>query len=181
MISLSKIFLVFIRIGLYSFNAGASETLLTQIVEKRRWIDHLEYARVLSLVTLIPGPFHVNLVIATGYTLAGFGGSLVSVIAFVLPGFLIALGIAHALDLTPVSGWLHKNPGITMGVVAVVAGILLSAIARLGIRAIRDRKSWWLVAALATGILLFKFPFAFVICFTGLLYALVHFRKVRNS
>lgn len=155
--------------------------LLTQIVEKRRWIDDREYAQILSLATLIPGPFHVNLVIATGYALAGFGGSLISILAFVLPGFLLALIIAHVLSLQPVLTWLHNNSGITVGVVAAVTGLLLSAIARLGMRAISDVKSWLIVVLLATGILLLKFPFALTICCAGLFFVLSHFYKVRKQ
>lgn len=181
MVSLLNIFSVFFRAGIYSFNAGATEVLLTQVVEKRQWLDHLEYARILSLASLIPGPFHVNLVITTGYALAGLRGCLISLSAFVMPGFLIALVIAHVLSQPQVLTWLLQNSGLIIGVVAAVTGILLSAIVRLGMRVIGDLKSLLIVIALASGILFLEFPFALIICCTGLFFVLSHLLHLRKQ
>lgn len=174
MINLRQIFLVFLKIGIYSFNAGASEVLLIQIVEKKRWLDYSQYSQILSIATLIPGPFHVNLAIATGNMLAGLRGGLLAAVGFTLPGFSLAVTMAYALNLDSVSTWLHHNPGFSAGIVAAVSGLLLSAIIRLGQRTLSGIKSLSVVIVLIACIYLLKLSFALVIIGSGLIYLIAN-------
>ncbi len=167
MVKLAELVPVFLRIGVYSFNAGASEALLGQIVEKKGWIDHAAFAKLMSIAALIPGPFHVNLAIAAGLHLAGWRGAVLAVTAFILPGFLCAIGIVCALSNEQVYLSLQKNPGVVSGLLAAVAGLILSAIVRLGRRIRATFWSWLAFPAIAALLLVFHLPFALVLGISG--------------
>ncbi|MBL8032259.1 MAG: chromate transporter [Leptospiraceae bacterium] len=170
--TLFSVFRVFLRVGLYSFNAGASDILLRETVERRSWLSHADLSRLMALAAIIPGPFHVNLVIAAGNAVAGFRGGLTAVIAFVLPGFAIASLVAFAIGQHVVAGWLEQNPGIIRGLVVSVAGLLLSAIVRLGKRTLSIVWLWLFVPSLAAAMLYLRPPFAAVLGLCGLMGAL---------
>lgn len=159
MIPLSKIIPVFIRIGATSFGAGANEVMIREIVTNRRWISLEEFSESLSFTTLAPGPFHVNLVIATGYRLSGFAGALGAVMAFIFPGFIAALAVAFSLESRIVGDFLSAHPGIVKGVLAAVAGLVLNAVWRLGDKAVKNRAEWIIILFAAAAIWIGKIPF----------------------
>ena len=153
----------YLRVGAYALNAAASEVLLEQVVEKRRWIAVDEFGRLMSLATLIPGPYHVNLVILTGYALGGFYAGLVAVAAFILPGFMLAWIAANVLSLEVVQRWLQDHAGITTCMLAAASGLVLCIIVKLGQRTLPGRAHWALVFALAALLWTFRLPFALAI------------------
>lgn len=167
MVSLTKLIPVFLRIGAYSFNAGASEALLGQIVEKKNWLSHDAFGKLMSVAALIPGPFHVNLVIAIGQQLAGIRGAIAAVAAFIFPGFMFAIGCVYALNNEYTYLWLKRHPGVISGLLSSVAGLLLSAIVRLGIRNRAGIWLWLALPLLAALLLIFHLPFAAVLVACG--------------
>jgi len=167
-----EIAVVYLKAGAFSFGAGASEVLLAQIVEKKKWLSHEEYGKTIALATLMPGPFHVNLVIALGRALAGTSGSLIAVFSFVLPGFIAAIFTAHLLQYGALQIWLRAHAGVVTGIIAAVIGMLLSAIIRLGVRTLPHSGYWASVVTLAFFLYFFKIPFALAILGGGLIYVL---------
>lgn len=156
------------RVGAYALNAAAGEVLLEQIVEKRQWIKLEEFSRLMSLATLIPGPYHVNLVILTAYALGGIRAGLIAVSAFILPGLLVALIAANLLSLSEVQNWLRLHPGLTTGMLAAASGLVLCIVVKLGQRSLPARGYWLLVFVLAAVLWFFRLPFALVILGGGI-------------
>lgn len=155
------------RVGAYALNAATGEVLLEQVVEKRQWMAIEEFSKLMSLATLIPGPYHVNLVILTGYALGGVRAGLIAVAAFVFPGFLLAWLAAHLLSLHQVQAWLHGHPGLTTGMLAAASGLVLCLIVKLGQRSLPMRAYWLLVFLLAALLWYFRMPFALAIIGCG--------------
>lgn len=160
---------IYFRAGLYSFSAGASEVLHRHLVERLSVLSNADFSALLSLATLSPGPFHVNLVIATAYRLSGFGGALLATLFFILPGFMMAVLVAHFLANESVHGYLSRHPGIAAGMTASVAGLVLSVVSKLQKGALPHR-IWLLpLAAALFALYFFKIPLAAAVIGGGLL------------
>jgi len=100
-----------------------------ELQEKRRWVAKDRFVEGLSLVNLIPGATATQLGIFLGYARGGWWGGLLAGLCFVLPGFVIMLGLTMAyaaLGVTPIMR------GALYGLGPVVLGIYLVAVYRLG-------------------------------------------------
>lgn len=163
----------YLRSGLYSFGASANEVLHEQLVEKRAYLTDAEYIRMMSLGALVPGPFHVNLVIATGYAIGGVRGALVAVGSFIIPGFLIAASLIIALETIPAAEWVTKFPGIASGMLAAVAGLVISVVLKLARKNMLSATHKILTIAISCLVFYFHLPFITVIIATGITFLLI--------
>lgn len=171
------ILITFAKIGLYSFGSATSEVILEQVVEEKAWLSKERFLESLSLAALVPGPFHVNLVGLIGYSLAGLAGGIAALTAFVLPGLMLALGIAVLLSQEPVGAFLHANPGIVAGMMAAIGGLLLNVIITLAKTAL-PKPIWGLaVVLLAVAIEYLHLNFAVAILAAGFLYTIFSSRR----
>ena len=127
-----QLFLAFLRIGLTSFGASASQAIVAELVERRKWLSDLEFEEIFSLSSLSPGPFHLNVVIHFGLRFGGAAGMLIAMTAFVGPSLLMCILIVTSIDMATIASWLQTNRGVVPGVFAGIAGLLISVIAKLG-------------------------------------------------
>ncbi|MFQ5867752.1 MAG: chromate transporter [bacterium] len=91
-----KLFLTFLKIGLFMFGGGYAAIPLVQkeIIEMRNWLTPKEFIDVIAVAEMTPGPIAVNSATFIGYKLAGFWGGLCATIGVVLPAFLAILLVA---------------------------------------------------------------------------------------
>ncbi len=129
---LSVLFFTFIRIGLGAFGGGLATIpfIHHELVVSHAWLTEREFAEVVSLAQMTPGPVAVNAATYVGYRLAGFAGSLTATIAVVAAP--LALVSAAAWLLSGASGrtkaWAERVQRALRPVVAA----MLSA-----------RSGWW--------------------------------------
>src|SRR5919112_5753387 len=64
------------------------------LVERHEWIDDEEYKLGLALAQIMPGPLAAQLAMAIGYFAHGVLGATLVGLAFVLPSFLMVLGLS---------------------------------------------------------------------------------------
>ena len=120
---LLEIFLVALRLGCTSFGGPIAHIgyFREEYVKRRLWLDEEEYADIVSLCQVLPGPTSSQVGITVGISRAGLAGGVIAWLGFTLPSasvlILFALGVANAEDLEE-SGWLH---GLKLMSVAVVA------------------------------------------------------------
>ena len=117
----------FLRLGLTSFGGPAAHLgyFRRAFVEERGWIDEADYASLLALCQLLPGPTSSQVAFGLGWRRAGLPGAAVASAAFILPSALLMLLLAAAanfLGLLSHGGWVN---GIQVAAVAVVAHALL--------------------------------------------------------
>lgn len=167
-----RLFGAFVRIGLFSFSAAASALIMEWIVDRRQWLTTEEFRDKLSLAAIIPGPFHVNLVGLIGYALGGYLGLLLSLIGFVLPGFVLAVVLAVTLSSDTLGRFLVENPGAVKGMLLAVGALLLNVVVRIGRFALPAPSYWAWVAGLSVVLLVKNVHFALVILGAGLLHVL---------
>jgi chromate transporter len=141
--------LYFLRLGALGFGGPVALAgfMHRDLVEQRRWVDEDEYRLALALAQIMPGPLAAQLAIALGYFQHGVAGATAVGIAFVLPSFLMVVGISLAYLAYGGLWWMQALfYGIGAAVIAIVA-IAAWKLARSTNR--RDPLSWGIFGLLA--------------------------------
>ncbi|HEY0139878.1 MAG TPA: chromate transporter [Thermoanaerobaculia bacterium] len=145
----------FLRLGTVGFGgpialAGAMQR---DLVEDRRWVTKDEYVKGLALAQLAPGPLAAQLAIYLGWAKGGIFGATLVAIAFVLPSFLMVIGISVAYVRFGGLAWMQAAfYGIGAAVIAI---ILRSAYKLVRLTLGRERLLWaiFLANAISTAVL----------------------------
>ena len=97
---LISLFLVFFKIGLFTFGGGYA--MIAQIkevvVDKKNWISEEEFFQIVAISESTPGPIAINMATYIGYKKASILGSVFATFGVVLPSFAIIFIISLFLD-----------------------------------------------------------------------------------
>src|SRR5262245_42573478 len=119
-----------VRLGATSYGGPAIMGIMqAELQEKRKWVTKERFLEGLSVANMVPGATATQLGIFLGYARGGWWGGLIGGLCFVLPAFVIMLGltIAYAsFGVTPVA----RNALYGLG--PVVIGLFAFAVYRLG-------------------------------------------------
>ena len=89
------LFFVFFKIGLFSFGGGlAMVSVIQQEVLAHGWIPAAEYARIITISQMTPGPIAVNSATFVGTKIAGIPGAVVSTLGCILPSCILVTLLA---------------------------------------------------------------------------------------
>jgi chromate transporter len=117
------------------------------LVDSRGWIRKEDYVEGLALAQLAPGPLAAQLAIYLGYIRAGLLGATAVGFAFVLPSFLMVLGLSAAYVRYGGLPWMQ---GMFYGIGAAVIGIIARSAFKLSKLTLgRDKLLWGIFAVLA--------------------------------
>ncbi|MFA5039867.1 MAG: chromate transporter [Candidatus Omnitrophota bacterium] len=149
------LFLEFFKIGLFTFGGGYAMIPLIQkeVVDNRHWLTIEQFADVVVISEMTPGPFAVNSATFIGYRVGGFWGAVFGTLGVVLPSFLIILAIVTTFLS------FRENPVVRSafrGLRPAVLALILVAAYSIGKIAVIDYKSVVILALVVTGILVFK-------------------------
>ncbi len=91
-----KLALIFFKIGLLSFGGGYSVLPLIEqyVIKDHGWLTYEQYTDIITLSEITPGPIALNAASFTGFTAAGFLGSVIATFACVLPSLIIVSTLA---------------------------------------------------------------------------------------
>ena len=108
---LKKLFLSTLYLSAFTFGGGyVIVTLMkTKFVDQYHWIDEEEMLDLVAIAQSCPGAIAVNGAIVVGYKLAGLTGVLCSVVATVIPPFVILSAISFcyaAFRSNLIVGWM---------------------------------------------------------------------------
>jgi len=131
--SLRSIALLFLRLGTISFGGPAAHLAMMQdeVVRRREWLSNTEFAELLAVTNLIPGPNSTEMAIHVGRRMAGWPGLIVAGLCFIAPAATIVTALA----------WMYVSFGRTPDARAMLAGInpvVLAIIVHAGIRVFRS-------------------------------------------
>src|SRR6185369_288215 len=89
-VSLTEIFLTFVKIGLTGFGGGMAIVALVErtCVKDKQWISAEEFMHGLAFGQIL-GPFSLNVCTFTGHHLRGIRGGVAAAVGFILPSFLL--------------------------------------------------------------------------------------------
>jgi chromate transporter len=119
------------------------------LVERRRWVSEDEYRLGLALAQIMPGPLAAQLAIALGYFQHGVGGATAVGIAFVVPSFLMVVGISVAYLRFGGLWWMQA---LFYGIGAAVIGIIAIAAYKLSRSTNRRDPLLWVIFAILAGV-----------------------------
>jgi chromate transporter len=117
------------------------------LVDERGWVRKEDYLEGLALAQLAPGPLAAQLAIYLGYIRAGMLGATAVGVAFVLPSFLMVLGLSMAYVRFGELPWMQ---GMFYGIGAAVIGIIARSAFKLTQLTLgKDKLLWGIFAVLA--------------------------------
>lgn len=124
---LLKLFISTLYLSTFTFGGGyVIVTLMKKkFVDGYHWIDEEEMLDLVAIAQSSPGAIAVNGAIVVGYKLAGMAGVLTSVLATIIPPFVILSVISLfyvAFRSNLVVGWMLN--GMQAGVGAVIAQVV---------------------------------------------------------
>lgn len=126
-----QLFWSFFQIGLFSFGGGyaAMPLIQNQIVDINGWLTMNEFADVVTISQMTPGPIAINAATFVGTRIAGLSGAIVATIGCVFPSCVIVLILVHIYykyrGLDTVQGILK---GLRPAVIAMIASAGLSLV-----------------------------------------------------
>jgi chromate transporter len=117
------------------------------LVDGRGWIRKQDYLDGLALAQLAPGPLAAQLAIYLGYIHSGIVGATAVAFAFILPSFLMVLGLSAAYVRFGGLPWMQ---GVFYGIGAAVIGIIARSAFKLAkLTLAKDKLLWSIFAVLA--------------------------------
>ncbi|MCO5398261.1 chromate transporter [Ralstonia soli] len=125
--SCRKLFTEFARMGLSGFG-GVLPFARAGIVDRNRWLSNAEFAELLSLGQVLPGPNIVNLSVMLGYRYHGVRGAAAAMGGLVLVPAVVLLLIVMLYDHFSALALVQN---LLKGMAAVAAGLVLSTAVKL--------------------------------------------------
>lgn len=136
-----QLFWSFFQIGLFSIGGGyaAMPLIQNQVVDLHHWLDMTQFADIITIAEMTPGPIAVNSATFVGIQIAGIPGALIATLGCVFPSCVIVMTLAYIYyrfrGLNIVQGILS---GLRPAVIAMIAsaGISLFLLAIYGQRSL---------------------------------------------
>jgi chromate transporter len=162
----AQLLITFTKIGFLSFGGPAGQIALMHrmLVDEKRWISESRFLHALNYCMLLPGPEAQQLAIYIGWLLHGLRGGLVAGLLFIVPGFLVIMGLSTVYVLYHGTFWLDA---IFFGLKAAVLAVVLDAVLRVGKRALKNQFMIGLSIASFIAIFAFQVPFPIIIICAG--------------
>ncbi|HEX4338826.1 MAG TPA: chromate transporter [Polyangiaceae bacterium] len=137
----------FLRLGTFGFGGpiALAGYMQKDLVEERRWITKQDYVEGLALAQLAPGPLAAQLAIYLGWVKGRVLGATLVGAAFILPSFVMVLGLSAAYVRFGGIGWMQ---GAFYGIGAAVIAIIVRSVVKLvRMTLAEDRLLWALFIA----------------------------------
>ena len=128
-----QLFWAYLKIGIFGFGGGYAMLSMIQfeIVDHYGWMTTAEFADMVALSQMTPGPVSINIATYIGYTVGGILGSLVATSAIVLPSLLMLVLVLKFLfknkDNYIVKSTLSSMKPVIAGLIFVAALQLMNS------------------------------------------------------
>jgi chromate transporter len=141
----------FLRLGALGFGGpvALAGNMDRDLVERRQWFTEADYKEGLALAQLAPGPLAAQLAIYLGFVHYSFLGATLVGLAFVLPSFLMVIGLGWAYTHFGGLGWMQA---VFYGVSSAVIGIIAISTWKLSTKNIGKDKLQWAIFAVAAAV-----------------------------
>lgn len=166
---LMDIFLIFLKIGAFTFGGGYAMIALleNEFVDKRSWLNESEFLDMTAIAESTPGPVAINAATYLGYKLAGFKGALTASVAVCIPSFAIIYVISFFYEKFQQITWVASA---FKGIQVCVVYLILSAGLRMFFKM---KKNVFNITVFAVVAVSFIFVSLFGISFSSIYYILI--------
>ena len=173
-----QLFVSYLKIGFFGFGGGYAMLSLIQneVVVQHPWMTNAEFADIVAVSQITPGPIAINSATYVGYTVgAQAGGELMGILGAFVATFSVSLpSLTLMLLLTHFFLKLRNNryvEGVMKGLRPVVIGMIASAALLLiaprgddpGEQNFIDMWSWVLFGVVFVGSILKKNPIMLIL------------------
>jgi chromate transporter len=157
-----------IKLGWISFGGPAGQIAIMhkEIVERKRWLSEDHFLHALNLCMLLPGPEAQQLATYLGWRLHGARGGIAAGALFVIPSVFILFGLSW---LYMAGGNITWVQGLFYGLIPAVIAIVVSAVKRIGSKALKTPALWTLSLLAFVAIFFLKINFVAIILSAGLI------------
>ncbi|PUU87378.1 chromate transporter [Halanaerobium kushneri] len=125
---LLKIFLIFFKIGSFTFGGGYAmlPIIKRELVDNLNWITEKDIYNYYAIGQSTPGIIAVNTATMTGYSLKGIKGALAATTGFIMPSLIIITLIASFFKrFQQIDLFQHAFAAIQIAVVALIIDIVI--------------------------------------------------------
>ncbi|MFZ1218416.1 MAG: chromate efflux transporter [Chthoniobacterales bacterium] len=165
--SFGEAFRFWLKLGFISFGgpAGQIAIMQTELVERKRWISQSRFLHALNYCMLLPGPEAQQLAIYVGWLLHRTAGGIAAGALFVIPSMFVLWTLSFIYAAYGSVPWVAA---IFYGLKPVVVAIVVTAVIRIGRKALKNEVMWAIAAAAFVAIFFLKVPFPAIIIGAGL-------------
>ena len=124
----------FFQIGLFSIGGGYADMPLIQhqVVELHPWLTMTQFADIMTIAEMTPGPIAINSATFVGIQVAGIPGAVIATVGCVIPSCIIVMTLAYVYfrfrNLTMVQGVLGGlRPAVVSMIASAGIGLVLLA------------------------------------------------------
>jgi chromate transporter len=134
---LRSIFLRFLRFGGLAWGGPAAQIAMVkrECVDEEGWVSEASFKKLLAVYQILPGPEAHELCVYFGRLRGGKMGGFLAGLGFMLPGFLLMLGLSALYVEASLAGHLGD---LFYGLTAAVGALIARAVVRLSRSFISD-------------------------------------------
>jgi chromate transporter len=154
-VSLLRLFLMCLQIGLFSFGGGLSGWIYQEVVVRRRWMTEEEFLSGLALCQVMPGINVTNLIVYIGQRVRGVAGACVGLFGLIVGPFFVVIGLVFVYERVAGILWLQAALD---GMAAAAIGLLLVVGIKGAQRVVRVPPSVLVVAAIVITVGFLQWP-----------------------
>ena len=133
------LFLSFIQVGLFSVGGGyaALPLIQNQIVNIQGLMTLPEFADLVTIAEMTPGPISINAATFVGTKLNGLPGALICTLGVIIPSFIICLTLAHFY-------YKYRNFSGVQTILSSLRPAVVSLIASAGLSILTLASRFWM-------------------------------------
>lgn len=123
-----ELFLSFFQIGLFSIGGGyaAMPLIQNQVVDLHPWLTMTQFADIMTIAEMTPGPIAINAATFVGIQVAGLPGAIIATVGCVFPSCVIVLTLAYIY-------YRFRGLNMVQGILAGLRPAVIAMIASAGI------------------------------------------------
>lgn len=125
---LLELFWSFFQIGLFSIGGGyaAMPLIQHQVVDLHSWLTMTQFADIMTIAEMTPGPIAINSATFVGIQAAGIPGAIIATVGCVFPSCVIVMTLAYVY-------YRFRGLFIVQGILAGLRPAVVAMIASAGI------------------------------------------------
>jgi len=166
--SFSQAFKFWLKLGFISFGgpAGQISIMHHELVEQKKWVSNERFLNALNYCMLLPGPEAQQLATYIGWLLHRLPGGIVAGAFFVIPSIFILFALSYTYAAYGTVSWVAS---IFNGLKAAIMAIVLSAVIKIGKKALKNGIMVSIAVISFIAIYFLKIPFPVIVLGAGLI------------
>jgi len=156
------------KLGFISFGgpAGQISIMHHELVEQKKWVSNERFLNALNYCMLLPGPEAQQLATYIGWLLHRLPGGIVAGAFFVIPSIFILFALSYTYAAYGTVSWVAS---IFNGLKAAIMAIVVSAVIKIGKKALKNGIMVSIAVISFIGIYFLKIPFPVIVLGAGLI------------